>query len=207
MARKHKKGAEPRPKGRGSGHRRQQQPLRAQFAALIEVIKSGVRRHQRVVRAGLIFGGGVLAFMLIYARMVDTGALTGFLTFTARATGGILNLFGASVQVDGTLVSSADYSINIVTECTGLVPMAIVVCAVLAYPATWKQKGIGAALGIVAVFVLNLVRTSSLFFIGSHFSSSFFNTAHFLIWQPVMIVAAIVLWLFWVEKLVRVAPH
>ena len=118
-----------------------------------------------------------------------------------------MNLFGASVQVDGTLISSPDYSIRIVTECTGLIPMAIVVCAVLAYPGTWKQKGIGAALGIVALFVLNLVRTSSLFFIGSHFSSSFFNTAHFLIWQPVMIVVAIVLWLFWVEKLVRVAPH
>jgi archaeosortase B (VPXXXP-CTERM-specific) len=206
MAKKHKKGAMPRPKGRGIAHKGQRQSLRAQFPS-IEAIKLGLRRHRASVKGGLIFGGGVLAFMLIHSRMVETGALTGLLTFTARATGAILNLFGASVQVDGTLVSSPDYSINIVTECTGLVPMAIIVCAVLAYPATWKQKGIGAALGVVAVFVLNLVRTVSLFFIGGHFSPSFFNTAHFLIWQPVMIVLAIVLWLFWVEKLVRVTPH
>ena len=118
-----------------------------------------------------------------------------------------MNLFSASVQVDGVLISSPDYSMRIVTECTGLVPMAIIVCAVLAYPGTVKQKAIGATLGLVALFVLNLVRTVSLFFIGGHFSSSFFNTAHFLIWQPVMIVVAIALWLFWVEKLVRVAPH
>ena len=145
--------------------------------------------------------------MLIHSRMVETEALAGFLRFTARATGAILNLFGASVQVDGTLISSPDYAIRIVTECTGLVPMAIVVCAVLAYPSTAKKKAIGAALGIVGIFVLNLVRTVSLFFIGGHFSSSFFNTAHFLIWQPLMIVVAIVIWLFWVEKLVRVTPH
>jgi exosortase H (IPTLxxWG-CTERM-specific) len=206
MAKKHKKGTVPRPQGRGTVHKGQRQSAWAQFAS-IEGIKLGLRRHRAAVKAGLIFGGGVLAFMLIYSRMVETGALAGFLTFTARATGAILNLFGASAQVDGTLISSPDYSMRIVTECTGLVPMAIVVCAVLAYPGTWKQKAIGAALGIVALFVLNLVRMVSLFFIGGHFSSSFFNTAHFLIWQPVMIVVAIVLWLFWVEKLVRVAPH
>jgi exosortase H (IPTLxxWG-CTERM-specific) len=160
-----------------------------------------------VVKGGLIFAGCILVFMLIYSRMVETEALAGFLTFTARATGAILNLFGASAQVDGTLISSSNYSMRIVTECTGLTPIAIVVCAVLAYPCTAKQKAIGAALGIVALFVLNLVRMVSLFFIGGHFSSSFFNTAHFLIWQPMMIVAGIVLWLFWVEKLVRVAPH
>jgi exosortase/archaeosortase family protein len=206
MAKKHKKGAVPRPKGRGTVHKGQRRSVGAHFAFL-ETIKLGLRRHRTAVKAGLIFAGGILVFMLIYSRIAETEALTGFLTFNARATGAILNLFGASVQVDGTLISSPAYSMSIVTECTGLVPMAIVVCAVLAYPCRAKQKAIGAALGIVALFVLNLLRTVSLFFIGSHFSSSFFNTAHFLIWQPVMIVVAIVLWLFWVEKLVRVTPH
>jgi archaeosortase B (VPXXXP-CTERM-specific) len=206
MAKKHKKGAVPRPKGRGTVHKEQRRSVGAQFASL-EAVKLGLRRHRAAVKAGLIFAGGILVFMLIYSRIAETEALAGFLTFNARATGAILNLFGASVQVDGALISSPAYSMSIVTECTGLVPMAIVVCAVLAYPCTAKQKAIGAALGIVALFVLNLVRTVSLFFIGSHFSSGFFNTAHFLIWQPVMIVVAIVLWLFWVEKLVRVTPH
>jgi len=206
MAKKHKKGAVPRPKGRGTVHKGQRRSAEGQFASL-EAIKLGLRRHRAAVKGGLIFAGGILAFMLIYSRIAETEALAGFLTFNARATGAILNLFGASAQVDGALISSPDYSMRIVTECTGLVPMAIVVCAVLAYPCTAKQKAIGAALGIVALFVLNLVRTVSLFFIGGHFSSSFFNTAHFLIWQPVMIVVAIVLWLFWVEKLVRVTPH
>ncbi|MGA8849489.1 MAG: archaeosortase/exosortase family protein [Dehalococcoidia bacterium] len=206
MAKKHKKGAVPRPKGRGTVHKGQRRSAGAQFAPL-EAIKLGLRRHRAVVKGGLIFAGGILVFMLIYSRIAETEALAGFLTFNARATGAILNIFGASVQVDGTLISSPDYSMRIVTECTALVPMAIVVCAVLAYPCTAKQKAIGAALGIVGLFILNLVRTVSLFFIGGHFSTNFFNTAHFLIWQPVMIVLAIVLWLFWAEKIARVTPH
>jgi hypothetical protein len=52
----------------------------------------GLRRHRAVLKGALIFGGGVLAFMLIHSRLVETNALAGFLTFTARATGAILNL-------------------------------------------------------------------------------------------------------------------
>jgi exosortase/archaeosortase family protein len=62
---------------------------------------------------------------------------------------------------------------------------------------------LGIAIGIVALFALNLVRTVSLFYIGAHFPD-FLDTAHVLIWQSVMILAAIALWLFWVEKLARV---
>ena len=203
---KHKKVPVPRPKGRGTASKGQSQTYVALLAAF-QRVKLFLSRHRVVVRGILIFTGGILGFMLIHSRMVQAEALDGLLRFTARATGAIVNLFGASAEVEGTLISSSSFSMIIVTECTALVPTAIVVCAVLAYPGTWRQKAIGAGLGIAALFVLNLVRTSSLFFIGGSFSSSFFNTAHFLIWQPLMIVIAVALWLLWVEKLVRVVPH
>ena len=197
----------PRPKGRGTARKAPNQftgPLLAAFGTA----RAFVSRHRIVVKGVLIFVGGILAFMLIHSRMVEREALDGLLRFTAGATGAFVNLLGGGpVEVEGALISSPGFSMIIVTECTALVPMAIVVCAVLAYPGTWKQKLIGAGLGIGALFVLNLVRTVSLFFIGGSFSSSFFNTAHFLIWQPVMIIVAVVVWLLWVEKLVRVAPR
>jgi len=235
MANKGKKGSVPRPKRRGTARKREfkGQPYVAQLRVLVEPIKSYLKRSWRelkqsyvvqvpvlvrrirlhlrrnwvVVKGCLIFAGCVLAFMLIRSWLLDNEALSPFFDFTAAATGSILNLFGASVQVDGSLISSPDFSMSIVFGCTGIVAMAILVSAVLAYPCGAKQKAIGAVLGIAAIYVLNLVRTVSLFVIGSHFSSSFFDTAHFLIWQPVMILVAIILWLFWVEKLVRVAPH
>jgi exosortase H (IPTLxxWG-CTERM-specific) len=142
--------------------------------------------------------------MLLRSYVLSSEMLRPLYDFTAAATGAIANLFGAAAQVHGSEVTSPDFSMSIVFGCTGIVPMVIFISAVLAYPCTAKQKAMGIALGIVALYVLNLVRMVSLFFIGAHLSENIFNTAHFLIWQPVMILAAIVLWLFWVEKLVPV---
>jgi len=199
----------PRLKGRGTPRKRElgSQPYVARLRALFEHIKLFLRRNWVVVKGCLIFGGCILAFMLVRSWLLDNEALTPLFDFTAAATGFFLNIFGASVEVDGSSISSPDFSMGIVFGCTGIVAMAIYASAVLAYPCTAKQKAIGIAFGVAALFVLNLVRTVSLFFIGSHFSSSFFDTAHMLIWQPVMIAVAIVLWLFWVEKLARVPSH
>ena len=199
----------PRPKGRGTPRKRELRGRSyvARLGAALERIRLLLRRNWAVVKGCLIFGGCILAFMLIRSWLLDNEALTPFFDFTAAATGFFLNIFGASVEVDGSLISSPDFSMGIVFGCTGIVAMAIFASAVLAYPCTAKQKAIGIGLGIAALFVLNLVRTVSLFFIGSHFSSSFFDTAHMLIWQPVMIAVAIVLWLLWVEKLARVPAH
>jgi len=209
MAKKVKKGAVPRPKGRGTPRKRELrgQTYLATLAGVLQRIKLFLRRNWVVVKGCLIFGGCILAFMLLRSWLLDNEALGPFFDFTAAATGFFLNIFGASVEVNGSLISSPDFSMGIVFDCTGIVAMAILASAVLAYPCRAKQKAIGIALGVAALFVLNLVRTVSLFFIGSHFSSGFFDTAHMLIWQPVMIAVAIVFWLFWVEKLARVPAH
>ena len=174
------------------------------MSAGIEGIGPFLRRNWVVVKGCLIFAGCILVFMLLRSWLLDNEALSPLFNFTAIATGFIANIFGASTQVDGSLITSPAFSMSIVFGCTAVVPIAIFASAVLAYPCTIKQKAMGIALGIVALFALNLVRTVSLLFIGSHFSRSFFDTAHFLIWQPIMILVAIVLWLFWVEKLARI---
>jgi exosortase H (IPTLxxWG-CTERM-specific) len=166
-----------------------------------------LRRNWVVVRSCLIFAGCLLSFIFIYSKLVDIGALDPFFNFTARATGSLINLFGASVQVDHALIASDDFSMAIVANCTALIPIVIFISAVLAFPSTAKQKMIGIMLGIVGLFALNLVRTVSLFFIGSSFSKSVFEITHMLVWQSLMIILAVILWLFWVGKLARVTPH
>jgi exosortase H (IPTLxxWG-CTERM-specific) len=169
-----------------------------------------LRRNWVVVRSCLIFAGCLLSFIFIYSKLVDIGALDPFFHFTARATGAILNHVGTSVQVNGNAIISSHFyagSMLIVANCTALIPIVIFISAVLAFPSTAKQKLIGIVLGIVGLFALNLVRTVSLFFIGSSFSQSVFEIAHMLVWQSLMIILAVVLWLVWVGKLVRVTPH
>lgn len=166
-------------------------------------LKLFIRRNRVLLRAGGVFFFCILVSVLVYPKFLGSDAFDGLKAFTARATGFFLNLFRTPAEVNGTIVSSSDFSINIVGECTGVVPMIIFLSAVLAYPGKIKQKLVGMAIGIAGLYLLNLVRTVSLFYIGSAFPD-FFESAHFIAWQALMILFAIVLWLFWVEKLVHV---
>ena len=46
---------------------------------------------------------------------------------------------------------------------------------------------------------INLARIMSLFWIGSAYPQ-YLNVAHLLVWQTAIILLAIVLWLFWIER-------
>lgn len=88
---------------------------------------------------------------------------------------------------------------NIVAECTAAGPLVLFIGAVAAYPASLRAKGIGALLGLVVVTLVNLVRIMSLFWIGSAYPE-YLDMAHLLVWQTAIILLAIELWLFWVER-------
>jgi archaeosortase B (VPXXXP-CTERM-specific) len=123
--------------------------------------------------------------------------------FVAHSTGTILNALGTGVQVDGTLVSSADFSMIIVNECTGIISMIILLCAFFSYPCKIKGKLLGIAIGMPTLFLLNLIRVVTLFYIGT-FLPDFFETTHILVWQSIMILAVIAIWIVWTEKVVHV---
>jgi exosortase H (IPTLxxWG-CTERM-specific) len=162
-----------------------------------------VRRHRVAIRSALLFVALLTVWTIWYPRIVDSHALNGFLVFNAQLTGSVLNLFGANVQVSDTLITSSQFSMRIGHECTAIVPMVLLICAAIAYPSRITQKLICLAIGLPVLFVLNLARTASLYHIGINIPD-FFDTAHFIVWQSVMILAVVIMWLFWVSKVVNV---
>jgi exosortase/archaeosortase family protein len=83
--------------------------------------------------------------------------------------------------------------------------MILLVGAILAYPSRLKQKPLPLAIGIAFLFILNQVRTSTLYYIGIHLPG-YFEIAHFVVWQSVMILAVVITWLLWVGKIANVRP-
>lgn len=158
-----------------------------------------VRRHGPVLRAGVTFIGLLVLLLLLYVRLEEAGYLRGVDASTAGATSFLANLFGGSSYSIGPLIRSADMEMAIGSDCTPLVPIIILVCALVAYPSPVRRIGVGIAIGAPLLWTLNLVRTASLFLIGSAWPG-LFDTAHYLIWQPLMILAAIIVWLVWVER-------
>jgi exosortase/archaeosortase family protein len=70
---------------------------------------------------------------------------------------------------------------------------------VLAFPARWTAKLIGVVGGLLAIQLMNLVRIVSLFYIGV-FLPEYFSDAHIFIWQSLVILFGISLWIVWAHR-------
>jgi len=117
----------------------------------------------------------------------------------AVVTSHLINLFGAHTHVTGNVInSSGTFALSVVTACTGLFATGVFIVAVLAFPAGFLAKLIGVLFGVGAIFLINLVRLGSLFYIGVHFPD-LFDVMHLLIWQSLIIVLALFLWLLWAK--------
>ena len=166
-------------------------------------IAAFVRRRWLYIRTVLLFIGAIGVWIIWYPKLVDGQVLSGYLDFIARLCGGILGLLGANVEVSGTTISSAIFSIEIGHECTAIVPMVLLICVVMAYPSRFRTKAICIGGGIVLLFLLNLMRVVSLYYIGI-WAPRYFETAHFIVWQSLMILAVVAIWLFWAQKAAHV---
>jgi archaeosortase B (VPXXXP-CTERM-specific) len=112
---------------------------------------------------------------------------------------GILNGLGQDTGVVGTTVQSDVFGINVVTACTGMFLIGLFLMAVVAFPTRWRAKLIGAAIGVGGILLVNIVRLISLYFIGVHWPD-ILDQAHQLIWQSLLIVVAVALWLLWAGR-------
>ncbi len=137
-----------------------------------------------------------VAFGLIALKPVNDAIVDPYTAFIARSAGAILRVFGEDLTVRGCLLTSPRFSVSIFNGCNGLITTLILVAGVLAFPATWRAKLIGVVGGIFGVQVINMIRIVSLYYIGVFFPK-YFNDAHVVVWQTIVILAGIALWVSW----------
>jgi len=92
--------------------------------------------------------------------------------------------------------------VSIEAGCNGVEATIVLIAAILAFPAPWKHKLIGLAAGIVAVQGLNILRVISLFYLGQ-WDFKVFEWAHLYVWQALIMLDVLVVWLIWVRTLPR----
>jgi len=106
---------------------------------------------------------------------------------------------GFDIHKNGTILGTGPFEVDVSPACSGAVPSMIYVSAVLAYPATARAKAIGAALGLVAINGLNLIRVVALFLIGLYYNQ-YFHETHVYIAQALVIAVAVATWLYWAGR-------
>lgn len=125
----------------------------------------------------------------------------------ATISAGIVKIFDAHVLASGKVLQSASngFAVSIEAGCNGVEATIVLVAAILAFPASWKNKLLGMVIGIIAVEGLNIIRVISLFYLGQ-WNFNVFEWAHLYVWQALIMLDVMVVWLLWVRTLPRDAP-
>jgi len=118
----------------------------------------------------------------------------------ARVSAAAITTFDASVVASGRqlLDRTSGHGVSIEAGCNGLEAMILLAAAMLAFPAPWARKLGGIVLGGVAIQALNIVRIVSLYYL-SRWNASWFEWAHLYLWQPLIMVDVLVVWLVWLR--------
>jgi exosortase H (IPTLxxWG-CTERM-specific) len=126
----------------------------------------------------------------------------------AAVSAGIVKLFDPQVLAQGKVLQSTSngFAVSIEAGCNGVEATIVLVAAILAFPAPWKRKLVGLAIGVVAVQGLNIVRVISLFYLGQ-WNFNVFEWAHLYVWQALIMLDVLIVWLLWVRTLPRVSPE
>jgi exosortase/archaeosortase family protein len=77
--------------------------------------------------------------------------------------------------------------------------MLFLVAAVLAFPATARQRLLATFLGILLIQAVNLIRVTSLFLVGCH-RRAWFESFHLAIWQTIVFATAVIFFAAWTRR-------
>jgi exosortase H (IPTLxxWG-CTERM-specific) len=123
----------------------------------------------------------------------------------AAISAGLVTLADPGVAATGKVLRSTGngFAVSIEAGCNGVEATIVLLAAILAFPAPWKNKLVGLAAGVVAVQGLNIVRVISLFYLGQ-WNYQVFEWAHLYVWQALIMLDVLVVWLIWVRTLPRI---
>ena len=152
-------------------------------------------------RRSVLFLGRFLAllvgfYFLVAWHPVNDAVIVPFTSAIAHVSAVALNVLGEKVAVSGTELRSSLFAVEIQNGCNGVETALLFGSAVLAFPAQWHRRLIGLVLGFLAIQFINLVRVVTLFWVGAH-RPAFFNASHTVIWQSIVVLCGVILFLVW----------
>lgn len=155
-------------------------------------------------KPGIGFVTRFLALLIVFYIVsaldpVNDRVIVPFTELVVGASAAILRIFHEPIEVVGTIIRAPHFALDVRTGCNGVEAMMVLASAILAFPATIRSRILGLLTGTVAIQIINLVRVSSLVWLGEH-HRRFFDFIHVGVWQSLVILAAVGMFLFWSWK-------
>jgi exosortase H (IPTLxxWG-CTERM-specific) len=176
------------------------------------IFSTAGRRDGAADGTGLFEGIGVGRFLLVFFSLqavlfgieltqpVQQYVVLPWTSLLARFCVALVTLFDADAAAIGKVLwnPSTGFGVSIEPGCNGVEACIVLFAALVAYPATWKYRAWGFAIGFVAVQALNVVRVVSLFYLGQ-WNDAVFRVFHEYLWQALIMIDVLVVWLLWVR--------
>lgn len=144
---------------------------------------------------GVLFGVEML-------QPVQTAIILPWTNLLADVSGWLMTAFDPNVATAGKVVRSTvnGFAVSIEPGCNGVEAMIVLLAAILAFPAPFLYKLTGLLWGFIAIQGMNLLRIISLFYLGQ-WSQELFDWAHLYIWQALIMLDALIVFLVWIRYL------
>ncbi|MHA7600953.1 exosortase H [Alicycliphilus sp. T452] len=125
----------------------------------------------------------------------------------ARICAALVTWFDSTAAAQGKVLwnTATGFGVSIEPGCNGIEACIVLFAALMAFPSTWRHKLTGVLAGFAAVQALNVVRVISLFYLGQ-WNKSVFDFAHEFLWQGLIMLDVLIVWLLWVRAGAKGAP-
>ena len=92
------------------------------------------------------------------------------------------------------------FAVSIEAGCNGVEATIVLIAAVLAFPATWRQRVAAIGLGFLAIQVMNIARIISLFYLGD-WDMDIFEWVHLYLWPTLIMLDVLVVFILYLRYL------
>ncbi|MFC1719596.1 exosortase H [Pseudomonadota bacterium] len=141
-------------------------------------------------------------FTLEILQPAEKYVILPFTSYIADVSVWFIQLFDDNVMAMANVIrdKTTGFGVRIERGCNGVEAVIILFAAIFAFPAPFRNKVIGFSIGFFAIQALNLVRIVSLFYLGQ-WNQVAFEWFHLYLWQALIIMDALVVWLVWLRTL------
>lgn len=133
---------------------------------------------------------------------IQTQIIMPFTETIAKISAWLVQRFDDKVIFRGVEIINTEtgFAVSIQAGCNGIEAALTLIAAMLAFPASWRAKLIGIIIGFISVQLLNIIRIISLFYLGQ-WNLEIFNWAHLYIWQALIMLDVLVVFLIWLNAM------
>lgn len=145
----------------------------------------------------------ITLFALELYEPIRQAVILPFTSLLATFSTFIMQIFDNDVVSRGDVIASKTngaHAVRIAAGCNGVEAVIILLAAIFAFPSNFKHKLYGFFFGFIGIQSLNIVRIISLFYL-LQWDKNWFEWFHLYLWQALIILDALVVWLIWLRYL------